>query len=335
MTHNRTASGGVAAGIYSPNWPDGHELQRIAAVASAAISGIRKPAVPLAFEPTAQSLQDQLNSWYRMPDEERSDRVVEQLLATRDKLISEVQAYFTRQRKFPFKRGMPIESYRGIPAHDEDGLLEPGLYHAEWEKFVERFATNSTRRRKSLALLAAMHLYRDAGAPAIDIGGSFVTAKTDPGDIDVRVIGEGLDLSRLDPMLWPDRTLLKADDYEWSCNRRLYFGLDIGFAEQELHHRTFCEFMFDFPEEFGDCPTARSVGVVRIDLTKPLPAADGFVPFAWHGDRYWEISDMLLEEARRRLPQHWEQVTDEMLESHGARIHRILRWHGDEQPDIE
>ena len=78
-----------------------------------------------------------------------------------------------------------------IPAFDPaTGLLPPGVHDANWEEIVARFGDTPHR----LALLAA-------GCRRAYVDGSFVTAKRTPADFDGCWEVEGVDLTRLDPVL--------------------------------------------------------------------------------------------------------------------------------------
>src|SRR5262249_44297190 len=146
-------------------------------VCSAALGGLRKPAVPPSFTAAADRLQNQLNEWSRMSDEQRTDEFVAELRSRFADLVKSVEAYFDRQRQFPYTKGMAVPEFAGIPSHDEDGLLGPGLHHATWDEFAARFGTNDLRQRKMFGLLAGMHMAKEAGSQWVNVGGSFVTAK--------------------------------------------------------------------------------------------------------------------------------------------------------------
>src|SRR5262249_42504713 len=155
-------------------------------------------------------------------------------------------------------KGMPIAEFEGIPVHDEDGLLHPGLHHATWDAFAARFGTNDLRRRKMLGLLAGMHMAEEGGRQWGDVGGSFVTGKELPGDVDCRFDYKHVDFAILDPMLdtrfmlrfevssaWHAREfgnqppLLRRspEDSTWQSERRPYLGLDMTADPKSWHYR--------------------------------------------------------------------------------------------------
>jgi hypothetical protein len=73
-----------------------------------------------------------------------------------------------------------------IPPLQEDGLLPPGLYVADMNEIEERFGKSTPRRSELFARLHTfVELARHCGALRMFINGSFVTAKPEPGDVDV------------------------------------------------------------------------------------------------------------------------------------------------------
>lgn len=75
-----------------------------------------------------------------------------------------------------------------IPALDENGLLPPGLHLAGMSEIEDRFGKSTPRRQELFARLRMfVDLARHCGALRIFVNGSFVTAKPEPGDVDVVV----------------------------------------------------------------------------------------------------------------------------------------------------
>jgi hypothetical protein len=71
-----------------------------------------------------------------------------------------------------------------IPSVDESGNLPPGIHPATWEEIMDRYATTEHRVRLLTGLRAALDSLRSAGCRRAYLDGSFVTAKTVPGDFD-------------------------------------------------------------------------------------------------------------------------------------------------------
>ena len=89
-----------------------------------------------------------------------------------------------------------------IPAFDPaTGLLPPGVHEATWEEIVARFGRTPHRLALLAGLKAALDALRAAGCQRAYVNGSFVTAKEVPGDFDGCWEVEGVDLTRLDPVL--------------------------------------------------------------------------------------------------------------------------------------
>lgn len=86
-----------------------------------------------------------------------------------------------------------------IPTHTTDGLLPAGIHVATWSELVARFGA-SVRRQRLLAGLHAvlMHLAQ-AGCLRAWIAGSFVSAKSAPGDVDVVYDVTGVNPDQLHP----------------------------------------------------------------------------------------------------------------------------------------
>src|SRR5688572_29461683 len=81
------------------------------------------------------------------------------------------------------------------------GVLPPGIHEATWEDLVARFGWTPHRLSLLAGLKAALDALRLAGCQRAYIDGSFVTAKPDPADFDGCWEPEGVDPSRLDPVL--------------------------------------------------------------------------------------------------------------------------------------
>jgi hypothetical protein len=73
-----------------------------------------------------------------------------------------------------------------IPSFLENGLLPPGLHHADMSEVEDRFGKSTPRRRELFERLKMfVELAHLCGALKMLINGSFVTDKPEPGDVDV------------------------------------------------------------------------------------------------------------------------------------------------------
>jgi hypothetical protein len=112
-----------------------------------------------------------------------------------------------------------------------------------WADFWERYGYNSRRANLLSGLMFALKLLVRSGCQTIYIGGSFITSKERPNDIDGCFDGMGINNSALDP---------------------IFQDID------EQHARFGCELRMDFMSAFqGFLQKSRdgeAIGIVEIDL---------------------------------------------------------------------
>lgn len=82
-------------------------------------------------------------------------------------------------------------------AFNSRGKLPYGVHTLTWGEFVKRFAYNSERKHLLRGLVRAIFLLRRAGCRTIYIGGSYVTTKQRPVDIDCVWESRGMDWERV------------------------------------------------------------------------------------------------------------------------------------------
>jgi hypothetical protein len=95
-----------------------------------------------------------------------------------------------------------------IPPFDERGYLPPGIYETDEAEFNRRFGFNSYRQQLLVGLKAALISLKQAGCECrrqvfdhrVYIGGSFITDKAEPGDIDGCFEGLYINESAIDPI---------------------------------------------------------------------------------------------------------------------------------------
>jgi hypothetical protein len=86
-----------------------------------------------------------------------------------------------------------------IPAFDlESGNLPPGIHQATWREITARFGHTPRRRILLAGLRKALLALQSVGCRRAYVDGSFVTAKTHPGDFDGCWEIEGVDVDALD-----------------------------------------------------------------------------------------------------------------------------------------
>ena len=101
----------------------------------------------------------------------------------------------------------------GIPEFDPaTGALPAGIHEAIWPEVVARFGFNATRIRLLSGLRVALDILADAGCTRVYLGGSFVTAKVEPGDWDACYDPAGVDSTEIpDFVLREDRGRMKGE----------------------------------------------------------------------------------------------------------------------------
>jgi hypothetical protein len=128
----------------------------------------------------------------------------------------------------------------GIPKLRKDGALPEGIHQATAAQVRDAFGRETARRAElMMALEEALGRARRAGAMRVLINGSFVTAKKEPGDVDM-VLQVGDDFAdrlkrRLPDAIWvmervrEERPKLldlfvAVDDEEWASWAKLFAG---------------------------------------------------------------------------------------------------------------
>jgi hypothetical protein len=81
------------------------------------------------------------------------------------------------------------------------GFLPPGIHDAPWNVVAPRFSINGHRTRLVEGLLAALRNLAGAGCRSVLLDGSFVSQKELPEDYDGAWDTQGVDPTRLDPVL--------------------------------------------------------------------------------------------------------------------------------------
>lgn len=108
-----------------------------------------------------------------------------------------------------------------IPPFQPDGNLPPGTHTATWEEVTQRFGGNAQRQRLLAGLRQAVANLQDAGCRRIYLNGSFVTSKPFPDDFDAVWETEGMDFTRVAPLLLDRRDIL---NYARRQQKRVYGG---------------------------------------------------------------------------------------------------------------
>lgn len=96
------------------------------------------------------------------------------------------------RRRAPEPHGIITAGGELLPFNSR-GKLPYGIHAMRWEEFTKQFAFNSTRKRLLRGLVRAIFLLRRAGCRTIYVGGSYVTTKRKPFDIDCVWESRGMD----------------------------------------------------------------------------------------------------------------------------------------------
>lgn len=147
------------------------------------------------------------------------------------------------------------ESSSALPAFNSQGYLPKGIHAATWEQFIAHFGYNAKRQRLLSGLRAAIWFLQQAGCQTIYVGGSFVTRKQTPGDIDVLWEGAATDwryLRQVAPVFF-DAT---------SARQKRIFGGEF-FPDEGIE----VESNLTFLEFFQRTRRGRPRGIVRIRIT--------------------------------------------------------------------
>jgi len=149
-----------------------------------------------------------------------------------------------------------------LPPWNKLGFLPAGIYDVRFQDFAWRFSFTAHRRTLLRALFCALTELRRAGIKEATIGGSFVSTKKNPKDVD---------------LFWPiAEGPSPLDNKTHPCYRRWIRRLDAmpdfyGFKTNLLSNRTLGFLPTDVPKQVvsglaGQIPTRIAVGVVRLNL---------------------------------------------------------------------
>ncbi|MBI1271777.1 hypothetical protein GC174_15235 [bacterium] len=144
-----------------------------------------------------------------------------------------------------------LARYDYLPGFTSDGRLPVGEYNLPWPLFSLKFGTNSERRVLLRYLLKLLKQLKAAGIDKAIIGGSFISAKVNPTDIDLGILkgkATRADLKKI-PLTFKkaDGSIYKPVDVVLGQSTKPFFGLSV------LHH-------YKSAVNFKPC------GVIIIDL---------------------------------------------------------------------
>lgn len=117
---------------------------------------------------------------------------------------SKTNPYPLNRRRTTFRcparwpKGVITSSSRGrLLRFNSRGKLPHGIHTVTWQEFTRRFAFNPEREKLRRGLLRGIRLLQRVGCRVIYIGGSFVTPKRFPSDVDVVWESTGMSFERV------------------------------------------------------------------------------------------------------------------------------------------
>lgn len=90
-----------------------------------------------------------------------------------------------------------------LPGFTSNGALPSGEHTTDWQNFSKRFGFNAYRRRYLRCFESFVFDFRARGGEEVFIGGSFVTCKAMPSDIDFSIAMSRLERTKLEGLMIP------------------------------------------------------------------------------------------------------------------------------------
>jgi hypothetical protein len=136
------------------------------------------------------------------------------------------------------------------------GYLEIGIHSLTIDQFIAEFATNSIRKKLMEGFLQGVEDLKKCGCKIIYVGGSFVTAKSTPSDVDACWDHNGVNL----PMLKTNYPVFFDFD-NLRANQKAAYGSEFFLAEAVEG-----DSKQKFRDFFQKNKNGVQVGIIRIDL---------------------------------------------------------------------
>ena len=147
-----------------------------------------------------------------------------------------------------------------IPDFEENGLLPPGIHWATLNEVEQRYALNDHRRRLVGGMSRGFLALLSAGCRIVYVDGSFIGAKTYPGDYDVCWEAAGVRVRDLDPVFLEFSNKRAAQKAKFLGE---FFPAHLK-AETKSPFRTFFEFFQ------VDKDTGTKKGIIGINFVKGI-----------------------------------------------------------------
>jgi hypothetical protein len=147
-----------------------------------------------------------------------------------------------------------------VPAVGVGGYLPPGIHEASWTEFENRYDVTPRRHTLLRGLQAALVEFHMAGCPLVYVGGSFLTSKPDPNDVDCCFdYAHELDW----PRLAAAELLSTAND---CAAQRTRYGCEFHFANMAITKFGPIQATITFLEFYQRNADGEPVGVLALDL---------------------------------------------------------------------
>jgi hypothetical protein len=147
-----------------------------------------------------------------------------------------------------------------IPAVGPSGYLPSGVYLALWQELEHRYDSTPQRHALMEGLRTALAELRAAGCPQVYVGGSFITPKPNPNDVDCCFdYAHDLDWSRLAAA----DLLNTAND---CAVQRVRYGCEFHFANMAIGQFGPIATTITFLEFYQRSVDGEPIGIIALDL---------------------------------------------------------------------
>jgi hypothetical protein len=156
-----------------------------------------------------------------------------------------------------------IRFSHGMPPLAENGHLPPGMHVVRVDEVASTLGGTPRRRELLVRLDRALRALRNSGVARVYIGGSFASAKPDPGDVDMLVPRErGIDWDGV--VRVAQRTERQGLHYYGA--RKIVTDI-MRMSMTPAQRRAWSRHKPDFVEFFSQNRRGESIGMIAVDLS--------------------------------------------------------------------
>ena len=161
---------------------------------------------------------------------------------------------------------LPTE--KGLPALAANGHLPPGMYLTSYTAFADQFGSTPERAALLARLRPTLRALQKTGVSRIYVGGSFVSDKAAPHDVDMLVPKQrGVDWEKL---VGVARRVEKKNLHFYGARKIVTDVMKMQMTETQRNAWTLRK--PDFVELFSQTRTGEQVGLAAIELSTVGPA---------------------------------------------------------------